>query len=128
MLKKHEVDAEEERLRQLASELPEQAKIAFYQQLKSRLKDPDTYAVLNWCFLAGFHHFYLGYWLHGLLNLAVSAVGIGLLFTPVWWAGAALLVLLALFELADLFRSQIIVQHYNNQLMQKLLNDDGDPM
>ena len=125
MLHQAEVDATEERLRQQAADLPDFQRQAFYQTLKKRLKDPDTYATLNWCFFAGLHHFYLGQWLRGLFNLVVSIVGVGMLFTPVWLLGLGLLLAIALIEFYQLLRSQIIIQHWNNQVMQHLL-DSGD--
>ena len=124
MLKQEHVDAEEERIRACVAELPDAARVIFYQKLTRELKDPDTYAVLNWCFLIGFHHFYLKQWLRGLLNIAVAIVGISILFTSSWLLGVILLVIIAIFELAGLFRSQIIIQDYNNQLMQALLNEN----
>ena len=125
MLQQAEVDAAEERLRQQAADLSDYQRQAFYQVLKQRLKDPDTYATLNWCFFAGLHHFYLGQWLRGLVNLLVSVVGVGLLFTSAWLPGLLLLLAIALVELYQLMRSQIIIQHWNNQVMQQLL-DSGD--
>ncbi|GAB2916933.1 TM2 domain-containing protein [Rheinheimera gaetbuli] len=125
MLQQAEVDAEEERLRQQAADLPDFQRQAFYQVLKQRLKDPDTYATLNWCFFAGLHHFYLGQWLRGLFNLMVSIVGVGMLFTHVWLLGLALLLGIALIEFYQLLRSQIIIQHWNNRIMRELL-DSGD--
>ena len=125
MLNQIEVDAEEERLRQQAADLSDYQRQAFYQTLKPRLKDPDTYATLNWCFFAGLHHFYLGQWLRGLVNLLLSIIGVGLLFTSAWLAGLLLLLAIALVEFYQLMRSQIIIQHWNNQVMQQLL-DSGD--
>ncbi len=125
MLKQTEVDAHEERLRQQAADLPDYQRQAFYQAVKQQLKDPDTYATLNWCFFAGLHHFYLGQWLRGLFNLLVFVVGLGLLFTTAWLAGLVMLLAIAVVELYQLFRAQIIIQHWNNQIMQRLL-DNGE--
>lgn len=123
MLKQQRVDAEEERIRACVAELSDAARVIFYQKLTRELKDPDTYAVLNWCFLIGFHHFYLKQWFRGLLNIMVSIISISMLFTSIWLLGVIFLLVVTIFEMADLFRSQIIVQHYNNQLMQALLNE-----
>ena len=125
MLNQIEVDAEEERLRQQAADLPDFQRQAFYQAVKRRLKDPDTYATLNWCFFAGLHHFYLGQWLRGLFNLLVSVVGVVMLFSPLWLLGLVLLLAIALIEFYQLLRSQIIIQHWNNRIMRELL-DSGD--
>lgn len=125
MLTQASVDATEERLRQQAAELIDYQRQAFYQALKGQLKDPDTYATLNWCFFAGAHHFYLGQWLRGLFNLLTTTVAIMLLFSPLFFIGIILLLAITVAELYQLFRAQIIVQHWNNQRMQYLL-DSGD--
>jgi TM2 domain-containing membrane protein YozV len=121
MLNQQQVDAEEEQLRELVAALPDEQRKVFYQQLKPLLRDPDTYATLNWCFLAGLHHFYLGLWGRGLFNLLVFVVGVALLFTPLLLLGIALLLLISVAELWALFRAQIIIQHWNNQLIRRLL-------
>ncbi|HAW92932.1 MULTISPECIES: TM2 domain-containing protein [unclassified Arsukibacterium] len=125
MLNQQQVDAEEERLRELVAALPDEQRKIFYQQLKPLLRDPDTYATLNWCFLAGLHHFYLGLWGRGLFNLLVCLVGVALLFTPLLLVGIALLLLISVAELWALFRAQIIIQHWNNQLIRRLLQRYG---
>ncbi|MDP5142398.1 TM2 domain-containing protein [Rheinheimera baltica] len=121
MLNQQQVDAEEERLREQAAALPDTERLALYQQLKHELRDPDTYATLNWCFLAGLHHFYLGQWLRGVANLMVFIVGVLLLLMGFYWLGWGLIVAISVVELWALFRAQIIIQHWNNQIMQRLL-------
>jgi TM2 domain-containing membrane protein YozV len=87
----------------------------YYAHYTKALKDPDTYAALNWLFLAGLHHFYLAHYLQGLLNLSVMIIGIALCFiAPL--LGSALILLITLIELPALFRSQLIVEAYNVQL------------
>lgn len=121
MLNQQQVDAEEEQIREWVAALPDEQRKVFYQQLKPLLRDPDTYATLNWCFLAGLHHFYLGLWGRGLVNLLIFIVGAALLFTPLVLVGIAMLVFITVIELWALFRAQIIIQHWNNQLMRRLL-------
>ena len=121
MLNQQQVDAEEEQLREQVAALPDAQRRAFYQQLKPLLRDPDTYATLNWCFLAGLHHFYLGLWGRGLINLLVFIAGVVLLFTSYWLLAIMLLVFVSVIELWALFRAQIIIQHWNNQLTRRLL-------
>lgn len=123
MLAQQQVDAEEEQLRELAAALPDLQRQQFFQQLQRELRDPDTYAALNWCFPAGLHHFYLGQWRRGLFNLLVFIAGLALLFSPWPWLGVALIVLISVAELWALFRSQIIIQHWNNQIMRRLLDE-----
>lgn len=125
MLNQREVDAEEERLRELADALPDEQRKAFYRDVKRQLRDPDTYAALNWFFLAGLHHFYLGRWSRGLFNLAVFLIGVALIIVQLVWPGIALMVLVSGWELWALFRAQVIVQDWNNQLYRRLLSRYG---
>jgi len=120
-LKQDQVDAEEERLRARVRALQEADRRDFYRALQPHLKDPDTYAVLNWFFLAGLHHFYLRRWARGLINLAVFLTGLALLFSPWFALGLGLMVLILLVELWALFRAQLIVQDWNNALYRRLL-------
>jgi len=121
MLKQSDLDAEEERLKARVRELPDEQRRDFYRALSPRLKDPDTYAVLNWFFLAGLHHFYLQRWLRGFINLAVFVTGLVLLFHARFGLGLALIALIIGVELWALFRAQCIVQDWNNALYRRLL-------
>ncbi len=125
MLRQAEVDVEEDRLRGLASSLPDDKRSAFFRELKQELKDPDTYAVLNWFFLTGLHHFYLGRWLLGAIDLGLFLVGIVLVIYGEIWLGLGLILLVTLAELWALFRAQIIVQDWNNQVYSRLLSRYG---
>lgn len=121
-------DAKEEALRQRVALLPTEAKKAFYTLVTPKLKDPDTYAVLNWLCIAGLHHFYLRKFVHGFINLTLGTVGIiGFIVsivtayeTGVWIALAMMLVIFCI-ELPQLFASQRIVQEYNNAMMEEVL-------
>lgn len=121
MLKQEEVEAEEESLRKAIRELSEDRRAEFYRQAGKAVKDPDTYAALNWFFIAGLHHFYLGRWQLGLLDLGALIIAIGCFSAGLIWAGVALLVVVYSWELWQLFRSQIIVQDWNNRLYRRLL-------
>ncbi|MBG23594.1 MAG: hypothetical protein CMF22_09075 [Idiomarinaceae bacterium] len=112
-----QLQEEEEQLRQQVRELgPEQRKL-FYKLQEKQIKDPDTYAVLNYFFVAGLHHFYLRKYLWGSIDLTLMIIGI--LTFPL--GGFVLLILLVLLELPQLFMSQRIVQRYNNQVMRDCL-------
>jgi TM2 domain-containing membrane protein YozV len=121
MLRQEEVEAEEESLRKAIRELSEDRRAEFYRQAGKAVKDPDTYAALNWFFIAGLHHFYLGRWQLGLLDLGALVIAIACFSAGLIWAGAALLVVVYSWELWQLFRSQIIVQDWNNRLYRDLL-------
>lgn len=122
MLNRDEVEAEEEQLRAEARKLPDDARAAFFREVTRQLRDPDTYAVLNWFFLAGLHHFYLGRWGRGLFDLGLFLTGIALIALGQALAGIALVLFISVVELWALFRSQIIVQHYNNEIVRRVLS------
>ena len=121
-LKQSEVDAREEELRLEVRELPDEQRKAYFEQAERRLKDPDTYAVLNYLFIAGLHHFYLGRWFRGLINLAVFSGGIYLMYLDQWKNGFIVIGIITVLELYALFRSQIIVKHYNNVASEEILD------
>ena len=120
MKNKETIQADEERIRKWVRELPDDKRWRFFQQTEQALKDPDTYAALNYLFIAGLHHFYLGKWLRGFINLSIFITGAVLLFTHFAAAGLLLLIGITVIELKDLFYSQLVVQDYNNAVMEKI--------
>lgn len=125
MLKQNEVDLEEDRLRNLASKLPDESRKALFEELRGQLKDPDTYAVLNWFFPIGIHHLYLKRWLNAFVDIGVIAIGAVLLVLDFIWLGLILIAAISAWELWALFRSQIIVQDWNNRIYRSLLKKYG---
>ncbi|MDR9433481.1 MAG: TM2 domain-containing protein, partial [Spiribacter sp.] len=121
MLEPESLDAREEKLRKEAASLSDRQRAEFYRLAEKRTRDPDTYAALNWLFIAGLHHFYLGRWLRGASNLFVMLIGAWLLFTDGWLAGLSLLLALSIAELIELFRSQQAVRNFNCVVMEDLL-------
>ena len=117
MKTKEAIQEEEEHIRKLVRELPDDKRLLFFQQVEKNLKDPDTYATLNYLFIAGLHHFYLGKWARGLINLFIFLMGVVLLFTGLAIIGVLLIIAISLVELKALFKSQIIIQDYNNNVM-----------
>lgn len=123
-----EIDAEEDRLRAAAAGLPDRERAAFYREARRRLRDPDTYAVLNWFFMVGLHHFYLGRYGRGLLDIGLVVAGIGLMIGGHMLAGLGPILVVFILELQALFRSQVIVQAWNNRIQRELLREYGvDP-
>jgi len=117
-----QLEKQEELLRSQVNSLPEHQKKEFYERQSKRLKDPDTYATLNWFFLGGFHHCYLGkYALFALelILLIVSIVGF-VLGHP---SAFLILALLIIYELPQLFFSQKIARQHNYQLSCEIFND-----
>lgn len=122
MLKQEEVELREEELRLEIRELPDKKRRLYFERAEKELKDPDTFAVLNYLFIAGLHHFYLGHWLRGLANLVVFCAGAYLIYAGQWQRGLIVIALITLAELYALFRSQIIVKHYNNVVSARILD------
>ncbi|WP_220719208.1 TM2 domain-containing protein [Agarivorans litoreus] len=121
MLKREQVEQQQEQLREQIALLPQNQRKRFYQLWQKQVKDPDSYAVLNYLLLAGLHHFYLGKWLRGAVNLVISILAILLVALGAGLLGLCLLVAITMVELPALFRSELIVLDYNNQQMQRLL-------
>lgn len=115
MLSNDEVEQQEEALRKEIMMLSDESKIIFYSTVKKKIKDPDTYAALNWFFVAGLHHFYLGKWIRGLFDLITFILGLALIIAGHVEIGLALIFVISIIELWALFRSQIIIQDLNNQ-------------
>jgi|SaaInl59LU_5_DNA_1037362.scaffolds.fasta_scaffold11145_4 TM2 domain-containing membrane protein YozV len=113
----NELKIEEERLRADISKLSLVDKKLYYQIEQQLIKDPDTYAVLNWFLPAGIHHFYLGKSIRGLINVVLMLLG---LFTLDSY-GVLIIIGILLIELPQLFKSQSIVFEYNNNVMKTAL-------
>lgn len=117
------IQEDEERIRKLVRELPDEKRLLFFKRTEKNLKDPDTYATLNYLFIAGLHHFYLGKWIRGSINLFIFLLGVVLLFTGLAVIGVLLLIVISLVELKALFRSQILIQEYNNDVMETIYRE-----
>lgn len=124
MLDPHEIEREENRLRDLVAALPAEARKRYYERLRGRTRDPDTYATLNWFLVAGLHHFYLGKTLRGAVNFSVFLFG-ALMFFILPPLGIALVAAIFVVELWALFRSQAIVRDHNNRISEATLRELG---
>ncbi len=117
-----ELQQEENLLREQVAALSVAQKRQYYAQELQNIKDPDTYAALNWVCLAGLHHFYLGKWHRGLVNLMLMLIGVFFYISNVFSVlGIVLIPLVFIIELPQLFNSQNIIYQHNNQLMRRLL-------
>ena len=126
ILKSGKVKENGEKLRASVRALNESERKVFFQYFSEHVKDPDTYATLNFFVIAGLHHFYLKKYIRGSINLSFFLLAIVTLFTiedGQWLGGIGILivVLIVLIEIPALFRSQIIVEDYNNRLTEKIL-------
>ena len=121
ILSQEVVDQEEDLIKQSINQLSESERKTYFRIVESRIKDPDTYAVLNWFFLAGLHHFYLEYWVKGCVHLVIFATGAILIILGLSWLGILIILSISIIELCALFQAQIIIQNYNNQVMKKAI-------
>ena len=102
MLKKDIIEEQQEQLRRQVRELPDSVRARYYNLSEKSLKDPDTYATLNYIFIAGLHHFYLGKWALGLMNILVFWGGVACVYFGAIEAGIALIIGIFVFELYEL--------------------------
>ena len=123
MKTKEAIQEDEESIRKLVRELPDEQRLRFFKQTEQRLKDPDTYATLNYLFIAGLHHFYLQKWVRGSINLSIFLLGVMLLFTGLAVLGVIVLIAITLVELKALFKSQQVIQEYNNAVMEAVYRE-----
>lgn len=123
MLNTAVVEEQQDQIRRQIREMSDEQRRTFYALSEKKIKDPDTYATLNYIFIAGLHHFYLGKWLLGLINITVFWGGVACILLKYIDLGIALIVGIAIFELFELFRSQALVQHHNNLISQEILSD-----
>ena len=110
---------QEEVLRNKAAQLDPELRKQYHQLEEQLVKDPDTYAVLNYFFAAGLHHFYLGEIARGVANLVLMLIGLALIPYHGW----VLIVFVCLIELPQLFNSQKIVRQYNIDVMRETLDE-----
>lgn len=110
---------QEEALRNKAAQLSSELRKQYYQLEEQLVKDPDTYAVLNYFFAAGLHHFYLGKIVRGVVNLVLMLIGLALIPYHGW----VLIIFVCVIELPQLFNSQKIVRQYNIDVMREVLDE-----
>jgi len=123
-LRREQAEECEETLRSQINELSTEKRAKFFKEINKRIKDPDTYASMNYLFLGGFHHFYLEKWGRGIANLVAFILSIIFLasgFVPLISIGIFTLLIVIGVETYAMFFSQIIVQEYNNKVTEKLL-------
>ncbi len=123
MLRLEDVERKEEQLRQRINQLSNEQRKRYYNSVKKKLRDPDTYAVLVYFFMVGIHHIYLGYYLRGAINMVAVVAGFVLMLAGNVGIGLLLMAIIPIIEVWDLIRSQVIVQDRNNQIMEMLLDE-----
>jgi hypothetical protein len=120
MKSSEEISIGEDRLRSEVIKLNDSDRLKFYRELSKQLKDPDTYAALNYVFFLGIHHAYLGRWLAFFIHTACIVVVI-IAFMKGNPIAASILFFLVVYDLYELFLSQRIVAEANNRITANLL-------
>lgn len=123
MKSKQELEQDEERIRALVHGLSDKQRSIFYSQVEENLKDPDTYAALNFIFIAGLHHFYLGKMARGTINIVIFLIGIAWIIAGYLTIGIAFIIAVSAVELGALFQAQKTVKAYNNKVMQEIYQE-----
>ena len=125
MLNADAVRAEEDAIRDaIAALAPEQRK-AYYRLSEDRIRDPDTYATVNYFLVCGLHHFYLGKWVRGAANMMAFLAGVVFLFSPTPIIGIVIIAVIVAIELPALFMSQSVVRDHNNRQARQILETLG---
>ena len=121
-LKKDLVEYQSQNLKEKVRELNEDQRRRYFNLFEPAIKDHDTYAVLNYLLLPGLHHFYLGKFFRGSLNLISLIAGASLIFfTKYVFVGTLIIIFILIVELLALFRSEVIVMNHNNLLSEEIL-------
>jgi TM2 domain-containing membrane protein YozV len=102
--------------------LPQFTKAKYFNEFSNRVKDPDTYAVLNWLFLGGIHHFYLGRFITFGIEMTLLLISLSC-YLAGFPVSLLILIAIAIYELPQLFFSQRIVREYNLNLSSKILEE-----
>jgi len=122
MFSETELNLQESELREQVRNLSPPQR-ALYDRLETRrLKDASRYLTLNCLFAFGVHHFYLGRWLRGAINLMLTLLGVWLLLSAdTTWFGGLMLIAVVLIEIPQLLNARLLVRNRNNQIMRGCL-------
>ncbi len=126
MFSEKELNLEETDVREQVALLSEPQRRQYQGLEKAALKSPSTYALLNWFFLIGLHHFYLHRWVRGVINLALSLVGLTLIIVDDNRIdGGSLLLAVAIIEVPQLLNYEHLVHAFNIRVMRQCLRRAG---
>ena len=114
------LEREEEDIRGLVRNLSESDRKVYFDALNLKLKDPDTYAALNFAFL-GIHHLYLKKYITFILIFFFELFSLILFFSGNFILGSLLGILVFTHEVYHLFLSNQIVRNFNNRLSREIL-------
>ncbi|OGT73708.1 MAG: hypothetical protein A3H44_09320 [Gammaproteobacteria bacterium RIFCSPLOWO2_02_FULL_57_10] len=126
MFSEKELNLEETDLREQVALLSESQQQEYARLEKAALKSPGTYALLNWLFLLGAHHFYLHRWVRGVINLVLTLASLYLLVVEdSRTTGGALLLAVAIIEIPQLLNYEHLVHAFNIRTMRHCLRRAG---
>ena len=127
MARRRDLAREEDGLRSQVTGLPAEQRRHYYEIESEGIRDPDTYAALNYLIVGGLHHFYLGKVMYGVINLTLTVIGAVLIVIfyhdDSWPLGFFIIGFVVLIELPQLFRSQTIVEKHNILVMKNSLEE-----
>ncbi|MFS1429068.1 hypothetical protein LMH73_018460 [Vibrio splendidus] len=111
-----EIESKEDSLADMIRILSHEQREAYYTRLASEVKDPDTYASLNYFFILGLHHLYLGKSETFAVETSALLFSIMLISTDITALGimgAISLIAIAGYQMSQLFLSQRMVRKHN---------------
>lgn len=117
-----EIIEKEEELRDKVLKLTDEERKTYYKSLSDEIKDPDTYAVLNYFFTLGLHHLYVGKIKAFLQELLIILISLVLIFSQCQYAiytGFVIFSCVSAYQIFQLFLSQRIIRHLNFEKSQK---------
>jgi TM2 domain-containing membrane protein YozV len=122
MFSEKALNLEEHELRERIRDLPPPGRQLYDELELAGLKDPDHYLRLNWLFPLGLHHFYLGRWERGVINLGLTVSALVLLSSAgMTLYGSMLLVAMVFIEIPQLLNARHLVHSRNNSIMASCL-------
>jgi len=118
MFSEKALNLEEHELREQIRALPAPERQLYHELELNGLKDPNRYLRLNWLFPLGLHHFYLGRWERGVLNLCLTISALVLLSRAgMTLLGFMLLTAMIIIEIPQLLNARHLVHNRNNSIM-----------
>ena len=121
-----DIEQKEELLADKVRILDGEQKRKYYEQQVKRIKDPDTYASLNYCLILGLHHLYLGKLNTFLVETGILIIAILLAISEICVFGIiGMLAILTIvgYQLIQLFFSQRIVRYFNYEQSCAIYNE-----
>ena len=116
------LEDKEEQLRKKVNDLPEVVRKDFFRKQSAQIKDPDTYAALNWLCVGGFHHLYLGRNLLFAVEFVSLVIAVLLIILGYDRVGIGMLIIMVCIELPQLFMSQKIARQRNYEISSEIFN------